>query len=464
MTKQCHELRDLLLVEVRVHDLHLVVAVVPRRRRAEVLVERGSVCQRLLVELVVLFDKFRNEDVNRGVEIGTVVERAGNDQRRARLVDQNAVRLIHDGDRVRAMPVPGRFGRTAGRVVEIVERTLMTDRVVVMSLKYDRIQKIRAMRPDWTYGLLTTVNLGDATRFDVDFLAVNALTATRGFVERAHRAGLEVYVWTVNDPYLMSALMSRNVDGIITDDPGLAREVLRIRAGMDPVQRLLVGIGRQGRQDFLVHALPGGLVFIHTGNVEYRQQVDVGQAGERTFMLRVAMGLAADHVIGATREMKDRYGELAYTISALKEMEHPKTARYRLTLDGEGFEVEGVTCRVDNSGNFGHGLSFSKNTSVSDGLLDVTIVRDLGHASRWSLLTDAIGHGTPDADAFHHWDPATNGWVTAPGDYDLVIRNGEIYDGSGAASFSGDIAIRDGLIAAGSSPSTVSLHDLPSAA
>jgi diacylglycerol kinase family enzyme len=133
------------------------------------------------------------------------------------------------------------------------------------------------------------------------------------------------------------------------------------------------------------------------------QAVDVGQAGERTFMLRVAMGLAADHVIGATREMKDRYGELAYTISALKEMEHPKTARYRLTLDGESFEVEGVTCRVDNSGNFGHGLSFSKEISVSDGLLDVTIIRDLGGTSAWSLLTDAIGHGTPDADAFHHW-------------------------------------------------------------
>jgi glycerophosphoryl diester phosphodiesterase len=131
------------------------------------------------------------------------------------------------------------------RVIDIVERTGMVDQVVVMSLKYDKVQKIRAMRPDWTYGLLTSVNLGDATRFDVDFLAVNAVTATRRFVERAHRAGMDVYVWTVNDPYLMSAMMSRNVDGIITDDPGLAREVLEIRSRMDPVQRLLVGIGSE---------------------------------------------------------------------------------------------------------------------------------------------------------------------------------------------------------------------------
>jgi glycerophosphoryl diester phosphodiesterase len=131
------------------------------------------------------------------------------------------------------------------RVVDIVERTGMVDHVVVMSLKYDKVQKIRALRPEWTYGLLTSVNLGDATRYDVDFLAVNAAAATRGFVERAHRAGLHVYVWTVNDPYLMSAMMSRNVDGIITDDPGLAREVLEIRSQMDAVQRLLVGIGTE---------------------------------------------------------------------------------------------------------------------------------------------------------------------------------------------------------------------------
>ncbi len=131
------------------------------------------------------------------------------------------------------------------RVIDIVERTGMVDQVVLMSLKYDKVQKIRSLRPDWTYGLLTSVSLGDPTRFDVDFLAVNAVAATRGFVERAHRRGLDVYVWTVNDPYLMSAMMSRNVDGIITDDPGLAREVLDIRSRMDPVQRLLVGIGTE---------------------------------------------------------------------------------------------------------------------------------------------------------------------------------------------------------------------------
>ncbi len=131
------------------------------------------------------------------------------------------------------------------RVIDVVERADMADQVVVMSLKYDKVQKVRSRRPDWRYGLLTTVNLGDPTAFDVDFLAVNAAAATRGFVQRAHARGRDVYVWTVNDPYVMSAMMSRDVDGIITDDPGLARKVLEIRRRMDPVQRLLVGIGSE---------------------------------------------------------------------------------------------------------------------------------------------------------------------------------------------------------------------------
>ena len=131
------------------------------------------------------------------------------------------------------------------QVVDVVERTSMSDAVVIMSLKYDGIEKIRSLRPDWTYGLLTTVSLGDATALDVDFLAVNASAASRLFIRSAHAAGKDVYVWTVNDPLLMSAMMSRNVDGIITDDPGLARRVLELRSELSPAERLLIGIGTE---------------------------------------------------------------------------------------------------------------------------------------------------------------------------------------------------------------------------
>ena len=101
------------------------------------------------------------------------------------------------------------------------------------------------MRPEWNYGLLSMVQLGDISKFEVDFLAVSTLAAKRRFIRRAKAAGFDVYVWTVNDPFEMSKMMSRSVDGIITDKPALARKVFEFRAQLNPVLRLLVGIGTE---------------------------------------------------------------------------------------------------------------------------------------------------------------------------------------------------------------------------
>ncbi|MGI9239989.1 MAG: glycerophosphodiester phosphodiesterase, partial [Verrucomicrobiales bacterium] len=144
------------------------------------------------------------------------------------------------------------------RVIDIVEAEGMGDQVVVMSLKYDKVQKTKAKRPDWTYGLLTTVQLGDISKFDVDFLGVSAAGASRSFVRNAKSKGFDVYVWTVNDPFQMSSMISRGVDGIITDEPALARRTLELRAGLNPIERLLIGIGTEVGVFSLPDKLPTG--------------------------------------------------------------------------------------------------------------------------------------------------------------------------------------------------------------
>lgn len=57
----------------------------------------------------------------------------------------------------------------------------------------------------------------------------NDLLVDRPFVERAHAAGLEVNVWTVDDPERVLQLAEFGVDGIITNNPAVVIDVLRTR-------------------------------------------------------------------------------------------------------------------------------------------------------------------------------------------------------------------------------------------
>jgi len=126
------------------------------------------------------------------------------------------------------------------RVVDLVERAGMAERVAIMSLKYAGVQKVRQLRPDWTVGLLSATAIGDLSRMDADFLAVNLGMAKPSFIRRAHRAGKKVFVWTVNDAVTMSRVLSLGVDGVITDEPAMARRVLADREGLGTAERLLV--------------------------------------------------------------------------------------------------------------------------------------------------------------------------------------------------------------------------------
>jgi glycerophosphoryl diester phosphodiesterase len=58
--------------------------------------------------------------------------------------------------------------------------------------------------------------------------------ATPSFIRRAHRLGLQVHVWTVNDRPTMAALLDRGADGIMTDDTVALRGVLASRGQWHP--------------------------------------------------------------------------------------------------------------------------------------------------------------------------------------------------------------------------------------
>ncbi|MEJ2732252.1 MAG: diacylglycerol kinase family lipid kinase [Anaerolineae bacterium] len=133
------------------------------------------------------------------------------------------------------------------------------------------------------------------------------------------------------------------------------------------------------------------------------RKVDVGRSGDRSFLLRAYVGFDAQRIQLTTREMRDRYGKMAYLIAALKAIPESEAIRFNLTLDDEEVECEGFTCIVQNAGNMGlRGLTLAPGVSIDDGLLDVIVIHGLDPLSLASALGSIVD--TPlDPDRFHHW-------------------------------------------------------------
>jgi glycerophosphoryl diester phosphodiesterase len=126
------------------------------------------------------------------------------------------------------------------RVAQIVEQAGMTDQVAIMSLKYPAVRKMQQVRPGWRTGVLAATSVGDLAGLEADFVAVSTGAATARLSRATKAAGMDLYVWTVNDPLEMSRMISMGANGLITDEPALARRVLEIRADLNTPQRLLL--------------------------------------------------------------------------------------------------------------------------------------------------------------------------------------------------------------------------------
>jgi len=88
----------------------------------------------------------------------------------------------------------GHNRRLEEEVTRLVKQAAFEDECIVTSLEYGAIQEIARQDSRLRRGLIVTAKVGDATKLDVDLLAVNARSVTRDLVTRAHQAGKEVHV------------------------------------------------------------------------------------------------------------------------------------------------------------------------------------------------------------------------------------------------------------------------------
>jgi glycerophosphoryl diester phosphodiesterase len=131
-----------------------------------------------------------------------------------------------------------------GPLVEAVRRAGAVDRVCIGSF-HDRL--IPAVRASLGERLCTSLGPRAILALRLGTLRTTAAGCAqvppglgrirvldRRFLDAAHRLGLSVHAWTINDPAEMNRLLDLGVDGIMSDDaPGL-RDVLVARQAWTP--------------------------------------------------------------------------------------------------------------------------------------------------------------------------------------------------------------------------------------
>ena len=65
-----------------------------------------------------------------------------------------------------------------------------------------------------------------AKKIKADYLHPHYITVTKSFVKNLHKNGIKVNVWTVNKPDIATKLLKYGVDGLITDLPAMANELV----------------------------------------------------------------------------------------------------------------------------------------------------------------------------------------------------------------------------------------------
>lgn len=128
-------------------------------------------------------------------------------------------------------------------VLSVIDAAKMRRRVLMASEHQNRLDEVRAMAPGipTSFGYLEIAAFmqalathdqayqpsGDALQIPPDYYSWRL--ATPETIAMAHRHGVEVHIWTLNDEPTMREMLDLDVDGIMSDFPSLALKVAASR-------------------------------------------------------------------------------------------------------------------------------------------------------------------------------------------------------------------------------------------
>ncbi|MEA3325947.1 MAG: glycerophosphodiester phosphodiesterase family protein [Chloroflexota bacterium] len=115
------------------------------------------------------------------------------------------------------------------KVAKLINNFGLVDSVIISSFNPINFRRVRRLLPDITIGLLTQPNQAKFwiwRMFRYDALHPHYSDVDETLVETLHAQGRQVNVWTADDAEEVLRLAALHVDGIITNFPQRAREIL----------------------------------------------------------------------------------------------------------------------------------------------------------------------------------------------------------------------------------------------
>lgn len=116
------------------------------------------------------------------------------------------------------------------RVLTFLQIYEVLDRTLLLSFDHLALRKLKDLDRDVRLGALVVGRLLDPAALAppglLDAVCLEAELTTGREVELLRKAGLEVYVWVVNDPLTAKRFAAWGATGVITDHPDLLRRAL----------------------------------------------------------------------------------------------------------------------------------------------------------------------------------------------------------------------------------------------
>lgn len=227
---------------------------------------------------------------------------------------------------------------------------------------------------------------------------------------------------------VMAAKRRRSIVGVI---PGGTANVWAHEIGMseDPVRASLLLINSEGRKVDLGHVEINSPSLPPRAKDSLRNRSTPG--GRHHFLLMAGLGLDAAVLSQVSTSLKERIGEAAVALAAVKELPFQHAFPIEIRSSGAGGS-EGVLWRgealqviVGNTRRYGNFAEVTPDAYINDGVLDVCIITEGAPLTTIEQILSILLHREPVPGRSEYFQGA-HFWISVPSSVDLQLDGSRV--------------------------------------